>query len=358
MKQKFKKIFIIILLIIILLPCISLITCDVVYSSILNTRFTTQEPLNFTIDKFDGLKRKQYAYNSNDDYKLCGYLYFNENTDINNNGLIIVVHGLGSGHRVYMEVINYFVNNNYYVFSYDSSGTDESEGKIKGLPQQLIDLHYTIKYIDTIDIISDLPIYLFGHSWGGYAVSNILNYCDNIEAVVSVAGFNSSSDIILSYGKTFVSFIAYIGLPIVKFYENMKFGDYSKSNAIDAFNKSNANVMIIHSEDDNVVPIEVGYNLYYDKFKYDNRFTFLKYKNRGHSFVIYSDEAIKEINSFNNKFDNWLKTLNYNYNKEKNKERFVKDKLQYYNENLDYNLMCNLIDKELFSQIIDFYNIS
>lgn len=357
MNKKFKKILVIVLIIIISLPLVGLITCDIVYRSILDTRFETQSILNFTIDDFENLKRDNYIYQNDNGNNLHGYLYYNDYME-NINGLIIVVHGLGSGHRVYMEAINYFVNNDYYVFSYDSSGTDESEGKIKGLPQQLINLKYTIEFVGTIDSINDLPLFLFGHSWGGYAVSNILNFFDNIEAVVSVSGFNSSGDIILEYGKNYVSSFAYVGLPIVNLYEALRFGDYARSNAIEAFNNSEAKIMVVHSEDDNVVPIEVGFDKYFNKFKDNKRFKFIKYKNRGHSFVIYSEQAIKAIGDFNMKFDLWVETLKYDYTSEEYKEQFINDKEEFYNKNLDKNVLCNLIDKELFDEIIEFYNQS
>lgn len=356
MNKKIKKILIIILIITISFPLIGLTICDIAYRSILDTRFETQEPLNFSIEEFENLKRKKYIYQSNKN-NLNGYLYYNDSIQ-NASGIIVVVHGLGSGHIVYMEAINYFVNNNYYVFSYDSSGTDSSEGKIRGVPQQLIDLKYTIDYLEYIDIINDLPIFLFGHSWGGYAVSNVINFCDNIEAIVSISGFNSSKDIILSYGKKYVSLVAYVGLPIVKLYESMRFGKYATSNAVEAFENSDTKVMIIHSEDDDIVPMEAGYNLYYEKFKDSKRFKFIKFEKRGHSFVIYSDQAIKEINIFNDKFNQWIESLEYDYNDKNNIDKFINDKKNFYEINLDKNIMCNLIDKNLFNEIITFYNQS
>lgn len=355
--SKFKKTLIIILVIIVSYPIITTILAGNIYNSIFSVRYQTQMPLDFKIEEFDNLKREKHIYQSINNDDIVGYLYFNDMILENDcHGLIVVVHGLGSGgHSIYMETINYFVNNSFLVFSYDASGNNESGGKIYGLPQQLIDLKTTIEYIEKIDSLQNLPLFLFGHSWGGYAVCNILNYIDGVSAVVSASGFNSTYDLISSYSLKYAGVIAYTGLPFVFFHESNKFGDFSSSSALNAFDNSTANVMIIHSEDDEVVPIKIGYDLYYEKYYDNKRFKFLKYKNRGHSFVIYSEESINTINEFNKGFDKWLLSLDYDYSKKRNQDRFLKDKEKYYKDNLDRNIICNLIDKQLFSEIVEFY---
>ena len=47
----------------------------------------------------------------------------------------------------------------------------------------------------------DLPIVLFGHSWGGYSVCSVLTYHPEIKAVIACSGFNSSPDLFESEGK-------------------------------------------------------------------------------------------------------------------------------------------------------------
>ncbi|WP_370631506.1 serine aminopeptidase domain-containing protein [Peptoniphilus sp. KCTC 25270] len=52
-------------------------------------------------------------------------------------GIIIIAHGFGGGgHNSYLDCINYFAQNGYYVFAYDATGNDESEGEgVRGFPQ-------------------------------------------------------------------------------------------------------------------------------------------------------------------------------------------------------------------------------
>lgn len=91
-------------------------------------------------------------------------------------------------------------------------------------------------------------------------------------------------------------------LPFVKLHEWIKYGGYASNTAMDGFAKSTAAVMILHSFDDEVVPVEYGY-----------------------------DAA-------------------------ENKERFSADKADYIHQNLDRDKWCHSIDAELFEDFVEFYD--
>ncbi|GFI19069.1 hypothetical protein IMSAGC009_04249 [Lachnospiraceae bacterium] len=96
----------------------------------------------------------------------------------------------GGGHNSYMDCVNYFACHGYYVFSYDATGNDESEGEgVGGLPQGVIDLDYAITFVEESGKFPSLPIVLFGHSWGGYSVSSVLTYPPRSKSRYSVFGF-------------------------------------------------------------------------------------------------------------------------------------------------------------------------
>ena len=166
-KSNKKKIFLVVLSIVALL----LIAGDwaltvTVYNENFNQRFESYEPLMLYVDDFDGLQRTKYEFCSNEGQKLAGYLYrFGENQ----RGIVVMAHGFGGGgHNSYMDCANYFARHGYYVFSYDATGNDESEGEgVGGLPQGVIDLDYAITFVEESGNFPDLPIALFGHSWGG-----------------------------------------------------------------------------------------------------------------------------------------------------------------------------------------------
>ncbi len=111
--------------------------------------------------------------------------------------------------------------------------------------------------------------------------------------------------------------------------------------------------MIVHSSDDNVVPTGYGYDIYYEKYKDDPRFRFIRFEDRGHNYV-YDDTAY--IDQFNAEFDKWLETLDYDYNAAENRERFSADKADYIHNNLDRDKWCNMLNAELFEEFVDFYD--
>jgi hypothetical protein len=283
---------------------------------------------------------------------LTGYLY---SAGDNQRGIVVVAHGFGGGgHNSKMDCANYFAQNGYYVFAYDATGNDESEGDgVGGLPQGVIDLDYAVSFVEESGNFPDLPVVLFGHSWGGYCVCNVLTYHPEVKAVIECSGFNSSSDLIEAYGKKQVGDVVYLMLPFVKLYEYIKYGKYASNTALDGFEASEADIMIVHSADDDVVPIEYGYDIYYDKYKHDSRFSFIRLENNGHNYV-YDDMTY--INEFNTEFDKWIETLDYDYNAAKNKERFAADKVDYIQNNLNREKWCNKIDTELFDKFVNFYD--
>ena len=330
MKQKMsgKKKFGIALCVILLLLLIADGVLSVyVYDDNFNRRFESYEPLMLSVEDFEGLERIRFEFPSDKGQMLTGYLY---TAGEEQKGVIVIAHGFGGGgHNSYMDVADFFAKRGYFVFAYDATGNDESEGEgVGGLPQGIADLDSAISFVehsDELKELSGLPVFLFGHSWGGYSVSAVLQFHPEVKAVIEVSGFNRSSDLFEAQGKKEVDAGIYAMMPFVKAYEKIRFGKYASATAMDGFEASKAAVMIVHSADDDVVPIEYGYDLYFKAYRDDTRFTFIRLENRGHSYV-YNDMTY--INEFNAGFDEWLETLDYDYKAEENKERFKKEDRQ------------------------------
>ncbi|MBQ8165181.1 MAG: alpha/beta fold hydrolase [Clostridia bacterium] len=316
------------------------------YNEYFGTRYETYEPLSFSMEDFPGLKRDKYEFSSDKGQTLVGYNYYHENEKTK--GIIIIAHGFGGGgHNLYMDCANYFAKNGYYVFAYDATGNDESEGdSVNGLPQGVIDLDYAISFVESQEKFKDLPIMLFGHSWGGYSVTSVLSYHPEIKAVVSMSGFNESSDLIKSQGESIVGSFIEIGMPYIEIYEKIKFGEYAINTSMDGFEKSDAGVMIMHSEDDDTVQKKYGYDIYYAKYNSSERFKFISYEDKGHDEIYYSDTATEYINQFNKEFELYFEEHEFS----------PEAKTDYINENLDRTVWTNLLDEELFNSIIEFYD--
>ncbi|MDE6364882.1 MAG: alpha/beta hydrolase [Lachnospiraceae bacterium] len=352
-KTKKRKIFIVTLCIVAVLILAGDWALSVmIYDENFNKRFESYEPLMLYIDDFDGLQRTQYEFSSDKGQTLTGYMY---HSGENQHGIIVMAHGLGGGgHNSYMDCANYFAHHGYYVFAYDATGNDESGGDgVGGLPQGVIDLDYAISFVEESGNFPDLPIGLFGHSWGGYSVCSVLTYHPEVNAVIACSGFNSSSDMFESEGKKQAGDGIYVILPFVKLHERIKYGSYASSTAMDGFAAAKAAVMIVHSADDSVVPTEYGYDIYYEKYKNDSRFRFIRFEDKGHNYV-YHDRTY--INEWNAAFDKWLETLDYDYNAAENKERFAADKADYIHSHLDRDKWCNALDMELFENFVRFYD--
>lgn len=351
-KSKKKRILsIIILSLIAVLIAVDWAVTVIVYNDNFNQRFESYKPLMLNVDDFDGLQRTRYEFSSDKGQKLTGYLY---HSGENQRGIVVMSHGFGGGgHNSYMNCANYFAEHGYYVFAYDATGNDESEGEgVGGLPQGVIDLDYAISYVEESGNFPKLPIVLFGHSWGGYNVCSVLSCHPEVKAVIACSGFNASSSLFKAEGKKQIGNVVYLILPFLNLYERMRFGGYAANTAMDGFSKSAAAVMIAHSMDDEVVPTEYGYDIYYERYKNDSRFSFIPLENKGHN--CFNDETYRS--AFNAAFLEWRETLAYDYNAPENKERFSAEKAAYISQNLDRKKWSDSLDDTLLKKFANFYD--
>lgn len=354
-KTKKKRIIIpvIILCVIALLTAGWWVMSVSIYNENFDRPFESYEPLMLRVEDFDGLERTKYEFPSDKGQTLTGYMY---SSGEDQRGIIVIAHGFGGGgHNSYMDAANYFAHNGYYVFAYDATGCDESGGRtLGGIPQGVIDLDHAISFVEESGNFPELPIALFGHSWGGYSVSSVLTYHPEVKAVIECCGCNSSADMFEAGGRQQApGAVIDAMMPFIGLHERIKYGGYALNTALDGFAASEAAVMVVHSADDGVLPIEYGYDKYYEKYKDDPRFEFMRFEDRGHNYI-FDDTAY--IDEFNAQFDEWLKTLDYDYNAEENKERFISDKADYIRNNLDRSRWSGMLDEELFAKFLSFYD--
>ena len=269
-------------IVLVLLPAIALF----LYSTVFGKRYDKKPANMYFVASFPGLQRDRYEITSNEGQTVVGYHYYRDDTEPK--ALVVMAHGIGGGgHNSYMDIDDYFTQHGYDTFAYDVTGNDESEGSnVRGLPQGVIDLDYVLDFIESCDDFAGLPILLFGHSWGGYSVTSVLNEHPEVTAVCSVAGFNRSTDLLEAQGKNMIGPAIYVFLPYLKIYERIKFGEYSTQTSMEGFAKSDAKVLIFHSEDDTTVPIIYGYDIYYEVYADDPDFKFIRYKDKGHNALL------------------------------------------------------------------------
>lgn len=237
---------------IVLFSIISMVIVMFVYNGQF-PRYDRPDPTITAALRYDDIEaqypRKLVGFESGN-HRLQGYVYGADQKQ----GLVVVAHGLGGGADSYLPQIKYFVDQGWRVFTYDVTGSYDSEGKTtKGFPQALIVLDAALTYISTQDEFASLPILLFGHSWGGYAVANILQDDHKIAGVVTVSGANSAMEMIVEQGRSMMGGFIDIQYPYLWLYQRILFGKTASLNAVDAINHSNVPVLIVHGTEDELV---------------------------------------------------------------------------------------------------------
>lgn len=312
----------------------------IIYEKQFGSRNETPQHLKYEVSDFENLEQTPAYFKSNHNQLLAGYVYTNPEV-VHPNGVIIVAHGLGAGHNTYLPEIYYMTQNGYTVFAYDGTGNDESEGKsIVGLPQAVIDLDYAINYVKDDEQFDGLPIMLYGHSMGGYAVIAVLNHHSDITAVVERSGFYESTDIIDELGGRLFGSVFHLLKPYFRLYEHLKFGEYASLNGLEVLANTNVNVMFMHSKDDEVISYDQSFSKYEALFGTRGNFKFISYQNRGHDVVV--DERLNQ-------------TLRTQIEEEYGSYHAMpKETRQMYDDVL-YDVEKRL-DLSVMQQIIDFYN--
>lgn len=350
MKKTMKIILIIIGILLALLILAALILPKPIAMSVYNDnfdkRFTTYEPWAWSIEDFDGLLRDKYTFSSNEGQKLTGYKYYRENEHAK--GLVIIAHGLGGGHRSYMHIADYFASNGYWVFAYDATGNDESEGDaVGGLPQGIIDLDYAIRFVKSE--FEGVPIVLWGHSWGGYSVGSVTKLHPDVKAAVIISGFNESLDMLETEGRNLVGNIIDFVLPIFVKHEKKTFGEYASMSILKSLETTDVPVLFVHSEDDEMIPIEISFDRYFEKFANNDRFFFVRFKERGHNYIFCSENRRSYVDEYNIGAEAYRENMGGQLTEEQ-AAAYIEE---YFDKHRGYEL-----DSELMAQMLELYNNS
>jgi dienelactone hydrolase len=200
-------------------------------------------------DLMENYPRDLVSFKSGDNL-LQGYVY-GVGQD---RGLVVLAHGIGGGADSYLAQIAYFVDQGWCVFAYDATGSFDSEGKsTRGFPQVLLDLRAALDFIEGEGSLSSLPVLLFGHSWGGYAVVNVLHFGYDVAGVVSVSGADSSLEIVTEQGRRMMGGFIDLQVPFLWLYEWFLFGGVASLRGSEAIFESGVPVLVVHGREDEFV---------------------------------------------------------------------------------------------------------
>lgn len=229
---------------------------------------------------------------------LAAFIYGAQNTK----ALVVLSHGSGAFHEDYMTDIIWFVNHGYRVFAADYSGSGYTEGdNAGGLPKTPIDLDKVLTYIEQDEELGKLKKVLYGHSWGAYGVTAVLNYKHDVKAVVSIAAYNEPAEQLADILARTISPVIRITQPLFWLNDRMDYGKYGTLTAVGGINKSNVPVLVVEAERDEMISYNkcaisahkkkiknpnVSY-LLFDEKGYDNHDSFF--------FIREAYELVKEV---------------------------------------------------------------
>lgn len=306
-------------------------------------------PTSLVYEDFPDLVRKEISFPSNKGQILRGYVYSSNHVQ-NPKAIIVLSHGYLGVHENYLSQINYFTQNGFLVLGYDNTGCGNSDGNnMIGLAQSPIDLDSALTYVEKDETLNNYPILLYGHSWGGYAVSAVLNYPHNVTAVVSRSGFNNSRDMLVEYGsRLYGDFISLLS-PYAYIYEKVKFGNNVDKNGIKGIDGTNADVLLLHSKDDEVISLENSLLIHKDTFKSKDHVQTILYDAKTHD-VVKSDANLKYHKQLDNELQNFKETYGC-------LENIPKDILDNYYMQIDKETY-NELDETVMKQILDFLSSS
>lgn len=197
--------------------------------------------------------RRQVHFDSGDN-TLEGYLYEAQTPE----GLVVIAHGMWDGSGSHLSEALYFLDHNWSVFAFDGTGTGGSTGRgIVGLQQMVLDVLAAIDYLETEER-SQLPLVLYGHSMGGYAVIVAAGESEAVEAVVSISGFDSPMGLMLQMGRQRIGEVATVGYPFLYLHNWLTFGPYTDRSAAEVIDQSDAAFLIVYGAEDDIVVEETS----------------------------------------------------------------------------------------------------
>lgn len=291
------------------------------------------------------LERQLFNFYS-ENVKLQGYFYPADKSK----GIVVVSHGMHSGADDYLPIIQYLVKHHFSVFTYDCKGTYNSEGdSTVGMVTPLVDLDNALNYIKGNSYLSRQPLFLLGHSWGGYAATSVLSLHKNIKACAAIAPFNNGYTLIAEKGEQYVGSLAG-GIPkiFLDVYQKILFKDYTKYDGVKGINSTNIPVLIAHGDRDKVIPFDRQSVISLrHEIRRDNVVYYVgKDEHSGHNTIMHSKAAVRYQKEVAEK----LADLKARKGKD-----ITENDLKAFCDTVNHSLYSE-VNEELMCQIIDMFN--
>ncbi len=289
-----KRVFCIVLAVMVALSLLSMMASVIVFRAVFQRRDGGPYELKMAYSDSDAAKhpRQSVEFRSGD-RTLRGNIYGMDN----HSGIIILVNGFHATTDNHLAEAFFFADAGWTVFTFDGTGTGRSDGtSVIGLEQSGKDVRAAIDYISGDAQLSDRPIFLYGHSAGGYAVSTLCDD-DRVRATVCISGFNSPCEIMEHFSRKYVGFLAEVSYPFLLAYDKLLFGASGNVSAREHILSADRPVLIVQGTDDEIVPLELSIYTACRSDRSSNIELALisdEYRNR-HSTIWLTADAAKEL---------------------------------------------------------------
>ncbi|MBQ2406970.1 MAG: alpha/beta hydrolase [Lachnospiraceae bacterium] len=203
---------------------------------------------NLVYDDIDKEKypREQLIVQSGEN-DISAFLYMVQDAK----GLIVVAPGHRDANDIKLYEIRYFVDAGYSVVCLDYTGCYTSSGNsMKGYSQSVYDIDALLDYIEADERFENMPICLFGHSMGAYAVCAELQFEHDIAKVVAASGFDTPEEQWQYSIKRYTGIFYPIIKPFNLLFIDLKYGDDKDLSAVDGINSVSIPVLVISAEED------------------------------------------------------------------------------------------------------------
>lgn len=166
-------------------------------------------------------------------------------------GLIVVAPGHRDANDIKLYEIRYFIDAGYSVVCLDYTGCYTSGGNsMRGYNQSVYDMDALLDYIEEDEKFENMPIYLFGHSMGAYAVCAELQFGHDIAKVVAASGFDTPEEQWQYSIKRYTGIFYPIIKPVNSLFIALKYGDDKDLSAVNGINCVSIPVLVISAEED------------------------------------------------------------------------------------------------------------
>lgn len=249
----------------------------------------------------DVLPREELSIKSAD-VDIC--LFYYEATDPH--GLIVLSPGYVAGGDDYIPLIMEFVKGGYSVISLDYTGVYDSGGKNGiGMCQSLVDLDRTLDYIAADSSLSAMPLFLVGHSWGGYASASVLELHPEVDACALIAPMYNGATVMIEMGADYYGEGLRVAEPVFYLYQKLLFGEYTEYNGVRGINSTDIPILIAQGVDDDVMTMDgLSITAHREEITNPNVTYYFGYGNQGgHTEIWHSSESVDYQNQIAEELD-------------------------------------------------------